>query len=496
MKKILYILCAMLAFASCSKEGLPKTEDCQNIDGSYTFNLGIEESDYAPKTRAAVTIGRYMLEMYEGDLTATPTKQSNTTGVFTVEMKKNTDYVCLFWADNGTDYTVTNLKAVRQTTETALGTAAYFAKETVNSKTFNGAVTLKRAVAELSFIDKNGLTEATNSLKIIYPYASATFNLADGTVTHATGSTVRTIANIAPPTDKSTAFATDFVLAPTASGVMQGLKLQLNTEAEKTIAEITIQANYRTKITGEYQPKPTPLAVGDFYMSDGTWLPGATTLTAEQQAACIGIVYWTGDPTKDDAALKAAHPNCTNGLVVALKEDGPSAWQSTFKAYAKTVNEWTTVNTSYAPIISGDALTDPINKIMGYNNTKAIEAFNAANSANKVEAIEKVAAYQTAVPTPASNSGWFLPSTKELTLLCGLVNQDKNVFEDIYGTGNRDAINAQLAKIDGSIQISKNHWSSTEGSRYAAWLVLFDKGITNDGIKNLGNTSVRVVSAF
>lgn len=486
----------MVAFASCSKEELPTT-DGQTPDGTYTFNLGIEEPDYAPQSRGAVTMGRYMLEMYEGDLTAEPVKATNTNGVFTVEMKKNTDYVCLFWADNGADYTATDLKAVKQTNETKVGTAAYFTKVELNTKTFDFSkgITLTRAVAELLFIDKNGLTEASNSLKITYPYASATLNVGDGTVTHATGSAVRTIANITPTTPTTDAFATDFVLAPTAAGAMQGLKFQLNSEEEKTIAETAIQANYKTKIMGEYQPKPTPAMVGDFYMKDGTWLPGTTTLSAEQQADCIGIVYWTGDPTINDAALKAAHPNCTHGLVVALKEE-ISAWQSPYE-YDKPVNTWTITNTTYAPILSGQELTDPINKIMGYNNTKAIEAFNAANSAYKVEAIEKVAAYQAAVETPASNSGWFLPSMKELSLLCGLDNQDLNVYNDKFGKGNRDAINAQLTKITNSTQISKNYyWSSTEYSFGLVWFVIFDGGATGTNYKNNSSGSVRVVSAF
>lgn len=248
----------MLALASCSKEELP-IEDGQNPDGSYTFNLGIEEPDYAPRSRVTVAMGRYVLEMYEGDLTSRPVKMTNADGVFNVKMKKNTDYVCLFWADNGTDYTVTDLKAVKQTNQTKQGTEAYFAKVALNTKTFNGAVKLHRAVAELSFIDKNGLTEASNTLKITYPYSWAAFNVGDGTVTHATGSTVRTMVNITPPADKSTAFATDFVLAPTAVGEISGLKLQLNSQTEKTITPIAIQANYRTKITGDYQPPVTPL---------------------------------------------------------------------------------------------------------------------------------------------------------------------------------------------------------------------------------------------
>lgn len=236
--------------------------------------------------------------------------------------------------------------------------------------------------------------------------------------------------------------------------------------------------------------------VGDFYMKDGTLLPGRTKLTAQQQADCIGIVYWVGDPTANDTALKADHPDCTHGLVVALKEDGTSAWQSAYATYVTTINEWTTANTTYAPIISGTGLTDPINKIMGYNNTKALEAFNAANSANKVEAIDKIIAYRTAVPTPAGNSGWFLPSMKELTLLCGLQNQDANICDNSFGKDNRDAINTQLAKIADAVQIPRDvYLSSTEYDFVNVWYVSFNLGSVDNQGKDFENR-VRGVLAF
>lgn len=249
----------MFALASCTKQEVDEpTTNGANPDGTFTFNLAVEEPDYAPQAKAAVTMGRYILEMYEGNLSATPLKMDNTTGTFDVSLKKGVDYVCLFWADNGIDYDAASLKAVKQVPETNLGTAAYFANVKVNSKTFNGAITLKRAVAELSFVGQSVLAEATNKLKITYPYASATLNVGDGTVTHTQGSTVRLIENIAPPAQLTDAFASDFVLAPVAAGSLVGLKLLLNTEMEKTIPQTAIQANYRTKITGDYQADPIP----------------------------------------------------------------------------------------------------------------------------------------------------------------------------------------------------------------------------------------------
>lgn len=252
MKKILYIIGVLLALASCTEDELTVQE--QDVTGQ-TFRVAIEEPDYAPQTRTTVAMNRYLLEMYEGNLSDTPEKQSNTTGSFDVTLNKGTDYICLFWADNGTDaYNADNLKAVKPKGETQPGTPAYFAKVTVNSKTFKEAITLKRAIAELSFIDKDGLTGSDNSLTITYPYASATMNVgAGGTVTYATGGTVkRTLTGISTSTANAV-FATDLILAPATAGKLTGLKLQLNDGEEKTIEETAVQANYRTKITGRYQ---------------------------------------------------------------------------------------------------------------------------------------------------------------------------------------------------------------------------------------------------
>jgi hypothetical protein len=182
--------------------------------------------------------------------------------------------------------------------------------------------------------------------------------------------------------------------------------------------------------------------VGDFYFSDGTFSsilePGKTP---------IGIVFWSGDATTQDPTLKADHPDCVNGLVVALDGEVQTVWQANADGYHNEISTWIKANTSYNPIkvIVGGGDDDPlINTISGYNNTKAIEAFNAApgNSAWPVNAISTLADYRTKVPAPESSSGWYLPSTKELSLLItGIV--DGNIFER-GGIQNGEFINTRL----------------------------------------------------
>lgn len=159
------------------------------------------------------------------------------------------------------------------------------------------------------------------------------------------------------------------------------------------------------------------LAVGYYYYADGTW---SSEYTAGEPA-CIGIVFWVGDATKKDKTLKKDHPGCTHGLVVALNDvkDGTAAWQDQYSL----VQSWLDIHQSreYLSVASDTYSGAPLHNIQGYNNTKAIEEFNAAdaNSGNLVQAVAKAAEYRNATPTPANSSKWYLPSAKELSLLYG-----------------------------------------------------------------------------
>ncbi|MEG0900156.1 MAG: DUF1566 domain-containing protein [Oscillospiraceae bacterium] len=126
MKKILYIMCTVAAFASCSKESLPTTSG-QNLDGSYTFNISIEKPDYAPQTRA-IAMGRYMLEMYEGHLTAAPVKMENANG-HTGKIV-SLDEGRLIWS---TEYITTDATSY---TDGAVNTAKIFALSTYSATVY------------------------------------------------------------------------------------------------------------------------------------------------------------------------------------------------------------------------------------------------------------------------------------------------------------------------------------------------------------------------
>lgn len=195
------------------------------------------------------------------------------------------------------------------------------------------------------------------------------------------------------------------------------------------------------------------LAAGDFYMNDGSLIAGSTaTLTPEQQAACIGVVFWVGDATAQDRTLKADHPECTHGLVVALKDaaEGEIRWQFSWSS----VQGWLDSNRPPGQFLKvqngGEEASN--HKIQGYNNTKAIEAFNDNSRLSPVLPVVTVVDYRKAVIAPVHSSDWYFPSLKELMLLCG-----KNIPDITHnysiGTDTRDLLNGteqtpgQFAKL-------------------------------------------------
>lgn len=241
------------------------------------------------------------------------------------------------------------------------------------------------------------------------------------------------------------------------------------------------------------------LTVGDFYMKDGSLLAGSTTqLSNEQKTDVVGIVFWVGDATKKDKKLESDHPDCTHGLVVALNdvEGGTAVWQNP----SSSVQSWLNSNRSsvYLSVASGYASSDPLNNIQGYNNTKAIEDFNAANGGNLVQAVVKVDDYRKRVHVPNNSSQWYLPSEKELTLLCG--KDVNNIWSNNSdGTANKDLINGKLSSISSVATeiLSTEYWSSTEASDNSgnAFYVFFVSGNVSNYSK--GATSrVRCVLAF
>ena len=100
-----------------------------------------------------------------------------------------------------------------------------------------------------------------------------------------------------------------------------------------------------TVTAGKTEPPADEPEVGDYFYSDGTW---SSDLDADKEV--IGIVFYTGNPAKDDPTLQADHPECTHGLAVAISGDEYVPWQSAYFQYGRTVDEWVRANTEFTSI--------------------------------------------------------------------------------------------------------------------------------------------------
>jgi len=229
------------------------------------------------------------------------------------------------------------------------------------------------------------------------------------------------------------------------------------------------------------------LAVGDFYYSDGGIVPGDTPVPPGE--GCIGVVYWVGSIIEDDPLLQIDHPGCTHGLVAALQDAGQTKWSS---SYEDITNNWLkNQGNTY-----GITTLKEENKMQGYANTKALEGYNASeratgsNSGKTVLPIGLIQSYADAHPAPASSSGWYFPSVKELKFMCWGQNASG-------GTEGKKKLDEQFRKITGASSLrSRIYWSSTESDHNWAWNVYFDDGYVYNPNKDSNSFWVRAVLAF
>lgn len=252
-----------------------------------------------------------------------------------------------------------------------------------------------------------------------------------------------------------------------------------------------------------------PVKVGDIYFADGSW----GTQTERTGQTPIAVVYYAGDPTNDDSTLKRDHPGCTHGLAVALEDYGKSQWQSYYQSYGKgkTVGQWIDANSNnqYVSTVVHLGTGGNLNKILGYNNTKAIEAFNAdaANSAWKVDVVENVVTYRAQVTAPSASSNWYVPSPKDWHLIATAGNS-KDVYDEYEDKYLKiPEINGVLTTISGAkaIELTSDnsyYWCSSESdnsSRNDAFAIKKCEVMAGDKAPNVADSEknkVRFTLAF
>ncbi|WP_295728437.1 hypothetical protein [uncultured Muribaculum sp.] len=263
---------------------------------------------------------------------------------------------------------------------------------------------------------------------------------------------------------------------------------------------VTLQTNqiesitFTDNINDDYvSPK-----VGDFYYADGTW-----SSEIDYNKNPIGVIFYTGDPTAEDAVLKADHPGCTHGLVISAFGDQTGCiWQNDFRSYGSAISKWVTANLpEYVSTESNYGQDEIRNKSLGYNNTKAITAFNKANSGYTVVPVEKLDDFQTKYPAPASSSGWYVPSVKELFILINGVPDQTEILDATKTLATRNVVDNALINIYGAnlifnSQWAYNIWTSTEFGGFAYTVCTYDGTVEGSVKDNFSNFLPRFILAF
>ena len=237
------------------------------------------------------------------------------------------------------------------------------------------------------------------------------------------------------------------------------------------------------------------VSIGEYLYSDGTH-----SAMLDSGKEVVAIVFWVGNPGKDDPLLRKEYPECTHGLAVAVN-DVASPWQSSYRDASNSVAQWCGASIpEYESVLTGTSADGNMNRILGFNNTKAIMTYNGANPSTPVEAVSFVEEYSSSNPAPDNTSGWYLPSVKEVFLLCygdydgNIWDYEGDVSRPVWNTVNNKLSNLTggYAELDGSVA----YWSSSECGGSRAFGVFFMNGVVVDTYKDYGEDKARCVLAF
>ncbi|MBE6288438.1 MAG: hypothetical protein E7099_09710 [Mediterranea massiliensis] len=245
---------------------------------------------------------------------------------------------------------------------------------------------------------------------------------------------------------------------------------------------------------------------GDFAMADGTFISKDATLSDEQIANVRGVVFWTenedGNATlASDLVMAGDYSNCTHGLIVSVKNIANVPWQNTADKVSTFQNDnptYASNGSSYKSIVSGGGSTEPVNYILGYQNTQILKAYNEqCADANKVLPLSKLEEWvKEGNEAPENTTGWYIPSAKELHMLSYKDVDNVGDYNNI-GTDTMTEINQSIAIVNGD-QLDSICWSSTEGN-YAGYdyifVMLFNYGYLSYEMKEY-SSNVRAVCAF
>lgn len=246
---------------------------CSNNDTINTNQLESKKVTLNIKTEPTTKIGsepvalsRYVMEIWEDTSCTIPANifdESGTAinrktiadGVFTINLDRSKTYTCLFWADNnGEDiYDVTNLQAV-QLKLNAKPIEAYSTTLSIDAIVSSRTIILKRAVAKLSFLEKDYIPENSN-LKIEYKQNTIFNVLTQKANTEEARTEMFSIPNEINTTSTTPVkLGSFYTLANVNSVDKQTISMTstLNSETPSNFSNVPVLANHNTNILHEY----------------------------------------------------------------------------------------------------------------------------------------------------------------------------------------------------------------------------------------------------
>ena len=371
--------------------------------------------------------------------------------------------------------------------ENADATVVWESEDAAVATVADGVVTAV-AIGETVIKATAGGVTATCAIKVV-PIAVESVTLSQSEASMSIGATLQLSATISPDNATNQEIVWSSTYENVATVDQNGLVTAVGVGETVVMAEVDGMFGICTISV------VAPANIGDFYYSDGSY---STTLDSSKTV--IGVVFYVGDPTATDNALKRDHPNCSHGLVLALTETKNVFWQTGARQYNNTVSAWVEANgLDYQTLVSGIECTDPMNQINGYNNTKAIEAFNAApeNAAWPVTAMDVLDEHRRTVAAPETSSGWYFPSIKELNLAFSGDYQGPITDFENEDTTVLDTINASFRKVPGAIIYDDDYLSSTEIDAYNVYdMMVFGWYVPVEGVGKTAGVTFRAVLAF
>lgn len=260
---------------------------------------------------------------------------------------------------------------------------------------------------------------------------------------------------------------------------MSGLKVTFKDAAGNVLhtfekaSEFTAQPNNIYNLGSMNWPN-----VGDYFYTDGTY---STELNTSKTVA--GVIFWVGDPTKDDTTLKRDYPNCTHGLVV-----GYHNYNNYFAGTLSNANHWGTPEgymSTYGITYSGGVKTLPAATVKtGYNNTEVLRLYQ--QDANAIKVCD-------AGPSVQKASKWYMPSIAEFEAMGAnivAVNNSLNAYYDYCLNSNYSEYNSKEFRLKGTC------WTVSEednGAQYAATYTIGD-GVSE--AKKTFTNNLRPIFAF